>query len=223
MAKSAKQIKRMSADIDRELAHRAPGATGTVQAFKEDLGRLVVDPRGGLIDLSNTIAGIAEQRGHNRHAVKASPISRAQWARAQRNGLESEGLTYYADAVFAPPRRQGGTKTGRRRKSEPRARAPRNAKEPLVMVESESVIAASCAVVGFVATPMLNQRIEARPLGQYLPPSVGAAVLLTVAGMAARKAGYEKTGRAGLALGIGFAAGTIASATLKGGVMAPKS
>lgn len=115
----------------------------------------------------------------------------------------------------------------------PTARAPAGAfvdrrsavvglKSAAASTTAEHVITVGAAVVGFVTTPLLNQRIEARPFGVYVPPSVCASLFSIVAGIAARRAGYRKTGKAGVALGVGLAVGTAVSAKTEGGVMASR-
>jgi hypothetical protein len=74
--------------------------------------------------------------------------------------------------------------------------------------------------LGFAAAPLINRRIEARPLGLRVPPSVAASVVSLVGAGVAHHAGWNKTARAAAALGVGLGAGTLATARRDGGMLA---
>ena len=84
----------------------------------------------------------------------------------------------------------------------------------------EALVLTSVAVAGVAAAPRLNTAIKARPLGEHVPPSAGVSLVCLVGGGLAHRAGYRKTGRAGIALGIGLAVGTLATARAEGGLLA---
>lgn len=83
----------------------------------------------------------------------------------------------------------------------------------------EALVFVAGGAVGFAAAPRLNATIRARPLGRRVPPSALASVGALVGAAVARKARMRRTAAAGFGLGVGLAAGTVASAKQPGGLL----
>ena len=86
-------------------------------------------------------------------------------------------------------------------------------------VELGALGVVTAGAIGLVAAGPLNLRIEARPLGRYVPPSAAGAVLSLVGYGLARHAKRRKTATAALGLGLGLGLGTLTSARRPGGLL----
>ena len=78
----------------------------------------------------------------------------------------------------------------------------------------------TAGAVGLLAAPVLNERIEARPLGRYVPPSAALSVVSLVGASVARRARWHGTASAAAGLGVGLGAGTLLYSKRKGGLLA---